>query len=132
MAPCSANAYGRYLMFWPRPGFKITDCDLESAASFRVSSNMKSSGKRSPLRLIAWLIAGRAVFDHRSQAPIPHQKNVRRHEECASVLSVGEYDGGGNLIGSPRPVPGALAHTTGSSLPADLDAGSSGARAANA
>src|ERR1700689_5826785 len=34
--------------------------------------------------------------------------------------------------GSPRPVPGALAHTTGSGLPADLDAGSSGARAANA
>src|ERR1700733_623491 len=33
--------------------------------------------------------------------------------------------------GSPRPVPGALAHTTGSGLAADLDAGSPGARAAH-
>src|SRR5580692_11337895 len=37
-----------------------------------------------------------------------------------------------NVGGSPRPAPGALAHATGSGLPADLDAGSSGARAANA
>ena len=33
---------------------------------------------------------------------------------------------------SPRPAPGAFAHTTGFSLPADLDTASSGARAANA
>ena len=32
---------------------------------------------------------------------------------------------------SPRALPGAFAHTKGFSLPADLDAGSSGARAAN-
>ena len=31
-------------MFWPRPLFKIADCDLESSASARVSWNMKSSG----------------------------------------------------------------------------------------
>src|SRR5882757_3305994 len=30
MAPCSVKAYGRNLMFWPRPGFKVTDCDLEA------------------------------------------------------------------------------------------------------
>src|SRR5688500_18102846 len=47
IAPYSVKACGRYLMFWPRPGFKITDCDLESAASSRVRRNMKSSGKRS-------------------------------------------------------------------------------------
>src|SRR5579863_9034611 len=41
----------------------------------------------------------------------------------APVLSVG---------GAPRPMPGAFGHTTNSRLPADLDAGSSGARAANA
>src|SRR5579862_1625971 len=34
--------------------------------------------------------------------------------------------------GSPRPVPGALAHTANSRLPADLDAGSTGAGAARA
>jgi hypothetical protein len=35
-------------------------------------------------------------------------------------------------VRSPRPVPGALAHTTGFSSPADLDAGSSGAGAGKA
>src|SRR2546423_1882522 len=39
---------------------------------------------------------------------------------------------GSQRWGNPRPVPGALAHTTESSLPADLDAGSSSARAASA
>jgi hypothetical protein len=29
IAPCSVNAYGRYLMFWPRPLFKLAICDLE-------------------------------------------------------------------------------------------------------
>jgi hypothetical protein len=26
-------AYGRNLMFWPRPRFKVTGCDLESAVA---------------------------------------------------------------------------------------------------
>lgn len=43
------------LLGWPRPGCKITNCDLKRSASSPVSWNMRSLGKRSPLRLIAWL-----------------------------------------------------------------------------
>jgi len=41
---------GRYLMFWPRPLFKVAKCDLERSTSAAVSWSMKSSGKRSPFR----------------------------------------------------------------------------------
>jgi hypothetical protein len=40
MAPCSVKAKGRYLMFWPRPVFKVANCDLERSASSGVSWNM--------------------------------------------------------------------------------------------
>ena len=49
----SVKANGRYLIFRPPPLFKITDCDLESSASVLARWNMKSSGKRSILRLAA-------------------------------------------------------------------------------
>src|SRR5437773_11936500 len=61
IAPCSVKAYGRYLMFWPRPGFKVANGDLESSASSGVSWNMKSSGKRSALRL-TWPLAARRAL----------------------------------------------------------------------
>ena len=54
IAPCSENARGGYLTFWPR--FKITDCDLERPSdltSVEVNANMKSDGNRSRLRLTA-------------------------------------------------------------------------------
>jgi len=55
IAPCSVNASGKYLMFWPR--FNITECDLErcaSIASSLVSLSAKSGGKRSAFRFTAW------------------------------------------------------------------------------
>jgi len=42
--PCSVNAIGRYLL---PPQLEVTICDLKLLNSCRVSSNIKSSGKRS-------------------------------------------------------------------------------------
>ena len=49
-APCSVKAWGRYLRCWPRPVFKVANCDLRESHSSLESSNMKSAGKRSELR----------------------------------------------------------------------------------
>ena len=43
--PPSVKAYGRYLV--PPLPFEVAICDLKLLSSSRVSSNMKSSGKRS-------------------------------------------------------------------------------------
>jgi hypothetical protein len=52
------EAIGNYLMFWPRPFFKIAICDLERCDSSPVSRNMKSAGNRFAFRLTASFPAG--------------------------------------------------------------------------
>jgi hypothetical protein len=41
MAPCSVTAKGRYFRCWPRPVFKVANCDLEDAHSSAVSRNIE-------------------------------------------------------------------------------------------
>jgi len=57
MAPCSVKAHGGNVgsqCFWER----VTNCDrFRARVSAQVRRNVKSSGKRSALRLTAWLSA---------------------------------------------------------------------------
>ena len=50
IAPCSVKTFGRYLRCWPRPSFKVANCDLKELISSVVSWNIKSAGKRLALR----------------------------------------------------------------------------------
>jgi len=37
IAPCSVKTYGKYLRYWPRPTFKVANCDLKEPVSSAVS-----------------------------------------------------------------------------------------------
>jgi hypothetical protein len=65
IAPCSVKTYGAYLRCWPRPVFKVANCDLKELVSSAVSWNMKSAGKR--LRLRRTCSLKRLVLTHRGR-----------------------------------------------------------------
>ena len=78
-------------MFWPRPGFKVTNCDLEPAVSAVVSWKRKSSGKRSALRLTA------LVEDARLDAVNPGEFSVENYP-----LRAKDEDRAADLLGRQR------------------------------
>ena len=53
--PLFCKDVGAVFSALPRPVFKVTNCDLKAVASFSVSWNMKSAGKRETFLLTAWL-----------------------------------------------------------------------------
>ena len=42
IAPCSVKTYGKYLRSWPRPVFKVANCDLKELVSsaFKVAVHL--------------------------------------------------------------------------------------------
>src|SRR5207302_5945875 len=69
-APCSVKANGGRRKAIFAAELDITDCDLQIENSLADKRNIKSAGKRSRLRLTAWLVRG---FVRRTGLPNPHR-----------------------------------------------------------